>query len=188
MWMTARDPLFFNKVAGAVLGTLLFMMGLNIFAEALFAPPRTFAPGYELAGAEAAPKEAAAAPAAPAQPLPVLLAKADPARGQATAKVCTSCHSFEKDGPNKIGPDLWGVVNRPIGAHEGFKYSAGMTEYAGSAKTWSFEHLNSFISNPKGTVKGTAMSYAGLKEDDKRADVLAYLATLADTPVELPKP
>lgn len=187
--MTARDPLFFNKVAGAVLATLLFMMGLNIFAEFLFAPPRNFAPGYELAGAEEAPKEAAAPKdAAPAEPLPVLLAKADPARGQAAAKVCTSCHAFEKGGPNKIGPDLYGVVNRPIAAHEGFKYSPALTEYAGSAKTWSFEHLDAFIANPKGAVKGTAMGFAGIKEADKRADVLAYLATLADTPVALPKP
>ena len=97
-------------------------------------------------------------------------------------KACASCHSFEKGGPNKVGPDLYGVVNRPKGSHEGFKYSAAMQERAAKGEKWTFENLDAFIANPKGYLPGTAMGYAGLKEADKRADVLAYLRSLVGQP------
>ena len=93
--------------------------------------------------------------------------KADPAKGQALAKVCTSCHALEKGGPNKIGPGLWGVIGHKIGTHEGFNYSAAFKERAAKGETWTFESLNKFIENPKGYISGTAMGYAGLKEADR---------------------
>ena len=184
--MAGSDPLFFNKVAGAVLGTLLFAMGLNILAEGIFAGPRKIVAGYALPEEEAKPV-AAAEGAAKAEPLPVLLAKADAKRGEAGVKACASCHNFEKGGPNKVGPNLWGVVERMMGSHEGFNYSAALKERAGKGEKWSFDALDHFIANPKGYVSGTAMGYAGLKEADKRADVLAYLRSLSDSPAELPK-
>jgi cytochrome c len=183
--MAGSDPLFFNKVAGAVLGTLLFAMGLNLLAEAMFAGPSRIVAGYDLPGESDQP--AAAAPAAKAEPLPVLLAKADAKRGEAGVKACQACHNFEKGGPNKVGPNLYGVVDRVIGSHEGFNYSAILKEHAGKGDKWTFEALNAFIENPKGAMPGTAMGYAGLKEADKRADVLAYLRGLSDSPAELPK-
>src|SRR3954451_901101 len=102
--MAGSDPLFFNKVAGAVLGTLLFAMGLNILAESIFSKPAHVVEGYALPAGEEQPAAAAAGPAAAAEPLPVLLAKADPKKGEAGVKACASCHSFEKGGPNKVGP------------------------------------------------------------------------------------
>ncbi|MCP8938116.1 cytochrome c family protein [Alsobacter sp. SYSU M60028] len=181
------DSFEFNKIAGAVLGTLLFAMGLGILAETLFSPRHPPVAGYALPAGEEAPAETGK-PAAAAVPLPQLLAKADPAKGQATAKVCTSCHSFDKGGANKIGPALYGVVERTPASHEGFNYSAAMKEKGAKGEKWTFEALDAFIANPKGAVPGTAMSFAGLKEPEKRADVLAYLRTLSDSPVELPKP
>lgn len=185
--MFGMDSFEFNKIAGALLGSLLFLMGLGIVADIIFSRPATIVAGYALPGAEETP--AAAAPAAaPAEPLPVRLAKADVAKGQAAAKACTSCHAFEKGGPNKIGPGLWSVVNQTKGAHEGFKYSAAMQERNAKGEKWTFDALDAFIANPKAYMPGTAMAYAGLKEPERRADILAYLRTLADTPAELPKP
>lgn len=185
--MTGSDPLFFNKIAGAVLGTLLFAMGLNILADSIFSKPAHVVAGYALPAEEEQPATAAAGPAAAAEPLPVLLAKADAKKGEAGVKACASCHSFEKGGPNKVGPGLYGIVNHAKGAHEGFKYSAAMQERAAKGEKWTFENLDAFIANPKGYLPGTAMGYAGLKEADRRADVLAYLRSLAETPAELPK-
>ena len=136
----------------------------------------------------AASTAAAAAPAVAAEPLPVLLAKADAKKGEALTKACTACHSFEKGGANKVGPNLWGVVGRIEGGHPGFNYSAAFKERAGKGEKWSFEDLDKFIANPKGYVAGTAMGYAGLKEADRRADLIAYLNTMADAPAPLPKP
>src|SRR6187551_147056 len=99
------DSFELNKIIGAILGTLLFVMGVGFLAEAIYAPITDRGPGYNLPEPTAS---AAAAPqaAAPAVPLPVLLAKADPQAGAASAKKCTSCHDFTKGGPNKTGPDL----------------------------------------------------------------------------------
>lgn len=185
--MFGMDSFEFNKIAGAVLGSLLFLMGLGIVGDIIFGRPHQIVAGYALPGAEET--QAAAAPAAAAaEPLPVRLAKADVAKGQAAAKACTSCHAFEKGGPNKIGPGLWDIVNHAKGTHDGFKYSAAMQERTAKGEKWSFDALDQFIANPKGYMPGTAMAYAGLKEPDRRADVLAYLRTLSDSPAELPKP
>jgi cytochrome c len=179
------DSFELNKIAGAILGTGVFAMGLGVISDILFEQEPPEKPGYVIEVAEAAPT-AAGQEAPKAVPLPELLAKADVAKGESISKKCTACHSLEKGGPNKIGPGLWGVVDRPIAAHEGFAYSEGMKSYAATAKTWTFDNLNHFLTNPKAAVAGTAMSFAGVKNDQDRADLLAYLRTLADSPVPLP--
>jgi cytochrome c len=103
-------------------------------------------------------------------------------------KKCQACHSIEKGGPNKVGPDLWALVDRPVAEHEGFAYSAGMKEFSkGGAEKWTFDNLNHFLISPKNFVKGTAMGFAGIKKDDERANLIAYIRTQADSPVPLPE-
>lgn len=180
------DSFELNKIAGAVLGTLLFLMGVGMFSSAIFHRSHPEKPGYDLPVAEASTggkPEAAAA----AVPVAELLAKADPAKGEALAKqACSVCHSFEEGGPVKQGPSLYGVVNRPMASVAGFSYSSSLQERAKTDQTWTFEHLNTFITNPRGYASNTKMAYPGQKNDGRRADILAYLRTLSHSPAPLP--
>jgi cytochrome c len=172
-----------NKIAMALLMVLLLTKALGVFTSAIYAPPTLAKPGFALPSGEEA--TAAAKPAGPAEePLPVLLAKADPAKGQADTKVCQSCHSFEKGGVAKVGPPLWGVVGRPVASIAGFSYSDGLKKLGGD---WTYEEIYKFITKPKVDVPGTKMTFPGEDDPHKRADILAYLQTLSDSPVPFPK-
>jgi cytochrome c len=176
-----------NMAVGALLGTVFVLMSVSIASEGIFHSETPEKEGYAIvAEASDAP---AAEEAVAATPIAVLLASADATAGEAVFKKCASCHSIEKGGPNKVGPDLWGVVERPIASHEGFSYSAAMTEFSkGGSELWTWEHLNEFLTAPKKHIPGTAMGFAGLKKDDERANLILYLHTQADTPVALPTP
>jgi cytochrome c len=178
------DSFEFNKIAGAVLGTLLVTFGLGIVADEIFhaAPPAK--PGYAIAVAESEGEGQAGGEQAAAVPIATLLQTADPAKGEAASKPCVACHTFDKGGQNKVGPNLWSIVGRPIASHEGFAYSEALK--AKSGQQWTFDELNAFINDPRGYAPGTKMTYAGMKRDSTRADLLAYMRTLSDNPVPLP--
>jgi cytochrome c len=180
------DSFELNKILGAILATCLFILALNIAANALFTAPKPQKPGYAIAVPETATADKGAAPAAPApsEPIEVLLAKASTERGEASAKKCAACHTFEKGGPNRVGPNLWGVVGRKRASHEGFNYSAAMKAKGGE---WTFDELNKFLSGPAGYIPGTSMGFAGIPRGSERADLIDYLRTRADSPVPLPK-
>ncbi len=182
------DSFEFNKIAGAVLGTALVVFGLHSLAGMVYHAEKPEKPGYaiEVAEAGAASGEQAGGEQPAAVSLGTLLASADAAKGQAVAKNCAGCHDFTEGGPNKVGPNLYGIVGRKHAVHEGFSYSEAMA--ALKDKDWTYEALNEFILNPKGAIKGTKMAYGGLKKDADRANLLAYLATLSKTPVPFPAP
>jgi cytochrome c len=180
------DSFEFNKLAGAVLATALVVFGLKELSSIVYHTAAPEKPGFVIEVAEAAPAEGAPAAGGPAVSIGTLLASADATKGAATAKACAACHSFEKGGANKTGPNLWDVVERPIASHEGFAYSEGIKTH--SADKWSYDNLNAFILGPKNYVKGTKMGYAGLKKDADRANVIAYLASLSDAPKPFPAP
>jgi cytochrome c len=177
------DSFELNKILGAVLGTCLALLALNIGANALFSPHTPEKPGYQIAVQEHEGGKEAAKPK-PSEPLPVLLANADVKRGETAAKKCQACHTFEKGGPNRVGPNLWGIVGRDKASHPGFNYSAAMKAQKGD---WTLEQLNHYLINPRGVVPGTNMTFAGLPRDKERADLLAFLNTLSDNPAPLPK-
>ena len=175
-----------NKIAGAVLGTALAVFGLYEASNIIYHSAIPEKPGFAIEVTEAGTGDAGGGTTAPTESLGTLLAKADPAKGQAQAKACLACHVFDKGGPNKTGPDLWDVVERPIASHEGFSYSDDMKTHSGDK--WTYENLNKFITNPKGFVPKTKMTFGGIKRDQARADLLAFLKTLSDNPKPFPAP
>jgi len=177
------DSFELNKVLGAVLGTCLALLSLNIAAGAIFSTHEPEKPGYEIAVQE----QEAATPGeqAPAEkPLPVRFASADINRGENSAKKCAACHTFGKGEPNRVGPNLWNVVGRPKHSEPGFNYTAAMKGQQGA---WTPDDLDKYLTNPRGVVPGTAMTFAGLPRGQERADVIAFLNSKSDKPEELPK-
>lgn len=175
-----KDGLLFNKIAGAILGSLLTVMVVRLVGEALYHPQHLASPAYAIE----VPKDADHGTAAvKAVDFNTLLASADSSKGARLSKKCAACHTLTKGGKNATGPNLWGVVGRPRASKSGFNYSSAMKAFGGS---WSFDELSKFIENPKGYIKGTAMSFAGMRKPQDRANLIAYLRTLSDSPLPLP--
>ena len=180
------DSFEWNKIAGAVLFALLVAFGLSIFSELIFETEAPESPGYVVAIATEEGAEGGEAGAPAEQPIGVLLAAADPAAGEGSARKCGACHTFNAGEANKVGPNLFDIVMRPIAGHEGYAYSDAMQAFAEQEGTWDYEHLNTYLADPKGVVPGTKMAFAGLRDDSERANVIAYLHELSDDPKPLP--
>lgn len=181
------DSFELNKIIGAILGTLLFVMGVGFLAEAIYSPT-TRGPGYELplpegTGAEGAPTEEQ-----PQVSLGTLLASANAEQGKAFTSKCQSCHNFAEGAGSKQGPELYGVVGRPIASFPGFAYGEALAAHGAAGETWTYEHLASFLTSPKDFAPKTKMSFGGIKNPQDLANVLAYLATLSANPVPFPAP
>ena len=175
-----------NKIAGAILLAGLVAMVTGFIAHELVNPERQ---GGEAGGGTEMAGTAPATPAAPAAPAPIepvsgLLAKADASAGQQIGQKCAQCHDFTKGGPNKVGPNLWGIVGSHPAEVANYAFSDAMK--ARESKTWTYEELNDFLTAPKVDVPGTKMTFPGLPKLQDRADVIAWLRTLSESPAPLP--
>jgi cytochrome c len=168
-----------NKIIASVLTAMIVAMVAGILASKLVHPtplehPVFVPPGAE-AGATAAAAEAPGKPAAP-EPIGPYLAKADPKPGEQVAKVCLQCHTFAKGEPNKIGPNLFGVMEENIGSVAGFQFSQALAAHKG--EKWDPDKLNVWLAKPQEFAKGTKMTFPGLPKGQDRADIIGYLESL----------
>jgi cytochrome c len=182
--MTSWDM---NKVIGAVLASVLFVLAIKmIVVPAVFYAPPPAKPGYIVQGVQETASTSSQQPAQ--EQLPdwgTVLPKADVAGGQQTAQVCAQCHDWSKGGPNKIGPNLWGVVGRPRASHPGFDYSSAM---GSNHDPWTYDKLFVYLKSPSSMVPGTKMTFAGLSSTQQRINLIAFLRTQSDSPLPIPAP
>ncbi|MDH3702377.1 MAG: cytochrome c family protein [Alphaproteobacteria bacterium] len=180
-----NDPLLVNKIAAGLLSAGILALGVGLISQQIFLRAPQSKQAYVIAEGEvnvASATQAAAKPSGPGEITP-MLAKANVESGQKVAKKCLSCHTFNKGGNNKIGPNLWDTVGATQAGGAGFSYSSALKSLGGE---WSYEDLNKFLYKPKDYVKGTKMTYAGLKSAQARADLIAYLRSLSDNPKPMP--
>ena len=180
------DSFEWNKIIGAVLGTAIFIFVVRLVAEHIYEPEKPAKPGYVVEGVVEASAGGSAAPVEEAMPdWGTVLAAADAAAGKTISTKCEQCHDLSKGGPNKIGPNLFGVVDRARASHEGFAYSSAMK---GKPGNWTYDELFKFIKAPGVDMPGTKMSFAGLRSDKDRINLIAYLRSNADAPAAIPAP
>ena len=178
------DSLEVNKVCAAVLVAGIGFMGATLIADGLVSPKELAKTAVLVEGVQTTAAPAAAAVEAPPAPIAPFLAAADPATGQAdTQKLCVACHNFNEGGSAKIGPDLYGVVGRPVGSFPGFDYSNAIKAHHGP---WTYDELNAWLRKPSEYAPGTKMGFAGINSEKERADVIDYLHTLSHSPEPLP--
>jgi len=173
----------FNTMAGCFLASALFAMVVGKVSNALVSVHELEKPA--IAVAEGAPEQAAAGEkAAELPPIGPKLKDANVEHGKALfQQQCFQCHTIDKGGPNKVGPNQWDIVGRKKASHEGFSYSSALQQKGGE---WSYEDINHMIFKPQSFVRGTKMAFAGLPKEQDRADIIAYLRTMNDNPPPLP--
>ena len=173
-----------NKIAGAVLTAGVIAMLAGFVAKKLTLPHELEQNVYVVAAVDDGGTTAEAPADTGPEPVLPLLASADPAAGEKVAKKCTACHTFEQGGANKIGPNLWNIVNGAAGAVDGFNYSGAIEDLGGAP--WSYEALNGFLADPKGYAPGTKMTFAGIRKVGDRAALIAYMRSMSDSPAPMP--
>jgi cytochrome c len=178
------DSFEWNKIIGAVLGTAIFIFVVRVVAENIYEPEKPAKPGYVVEGVVETAGGGSAAPVEETMPdWGTVLASADVADGKTISTKCEQCHDLSKGGPNKIGPNLFGVVDRARAAHEGFAYSSAMK---GKPGNWTYDELFKFIKAPGVDIPGTKMSFAGLRSEKDRINLIAFLRSNADSPAAIP--
>lgn len=174
---------FWEKLGFATLCTLWLVWGSFMIGEQLVQADESQLAELRIAVPE--DEGAAGEPAEEAAPVDVvaMLGSADPEEGVTVFRKCQACHTVESGGAHKVGPNLWNVLNRPIADADGYSYSGTLQDMEGE---WSYQGLSDFLERPRDYAPGTKMSFAGLRDPQDRADVIAYLRSLADSPKPLP--
>ncbi len=175
------DSFELNKMAAAFLIALLTAKGVDLLAKSLIHPTPLKENAYKITGA-GTPTSTTPTQTGPGAIEP-LLANANVEKGAEIFKKCASCHTIDKGGPNRVGPNLYGVVGRKKDGHPGYAYSAAMSKKEG---VWSYDDLNIYLYSPRDFVPGTKMSFAGIKNDQDRAHLIAYLRAQSESPLPLP--
>ena len=169
----------FNTIAGWVLFAGIVALGSSIVAGEMFHSERPEKGGYPIAGVAQEGEGGAEAE----KPIEFYLASADPAKGQQVFNKCAACHNADKGGANQLGPNLWDVINEPIGQGKGFAFSDALSKKGG---TWNWDNLSQWLTSPKAFAPGTKMTFAGLSNPEDRANVMAFLNSHSDSPKPLP--
>ncbi|MCE2716545.1 MAG: c-type cytochrome [Pseudomonadota bacterium] len=173
----------FNKIFASVLVALLCMQIFHLISENLISPTPLkqnilgIETGNEIPANAATPQETS-------EPIGKILSTASVANGEKIAKKCLQCHTFDKGAPHRTGPNLWGVVMNAVAHASDYIYSQAMKSHGGK---WTYEALDAYLQKPREYIKGTKMSFVGLSNAQERADLIAYLSTLADSPAPLPQ-
>lgn len=178
------DGFEINKIMGALLGSVLVIMLVSFASELIYHVEDPAVRGFSIDVPEVAVAETDA-PAEPEVSVFDLLATADVAAGESAVRRCASCHTFEEGGADGVGPHMWGIFNRAKGSVEGFNYSDAMQAVGDAGQVWGVAELYGFLANPRGYLAGTTMGFAGVRDSEDRADIIAYLNTLQATPVDL---
>ena len=178
------DSFELNKIIAAVLMVALLVIGLGKVADGVFHVKKPKNPGYKVE-IESKLTSGTSQTIETVEKIDIaaLMALGDVVSGEKIFKKCAACHSINKGGKNKIGPALYNVVGRAVGGVDNYKYSKALASYG---KEWTFEELNGFLTKPSSYLKGTKMSYAGLRKEKDRASVIKYLNQSSDSPKQLP--
>ena len=176
------DALKFNKIAAALLGAVLLIMVFGKIADFLVHPNIKLSNSYPIEVADKSAEKVEKDKVIVIEPILMLLASANIEDGQKLSKKCVACHGFNSGGKNKVGPNLYNIVNK-LQAKADFSYSKALSSLSGQ---WSYQELNKFLYKPKLYAKGTKMSYVGLSKVKDRANLIAWLRTKSVNPVPLP--
>ena len=169
-----------NKIITAILVTILVVFGIGKISDAIFDKDDKNIVAYKVEAPEGVATQASTETSVD---ISALLALGDAAHGEKVFKKCKACHSIKQGGGNKIGPKLWNVMFRPVGAVTEYKYSKALSSYG---KEWSWEEMNGFLIKPSSWIKGNKMGFAGLKSEKDRASVILYLNQNSESPKQLP--
>ena len=179
------DSFELNKIIAAVLMVALLVIGIGKLSNVIFHVEKPKTPGYsvEIEQATVVSSQTSSQPTEDKIDIVALIAMGDIATGEKVFKKCAACHSIVKGGKNNIGPALYNVVGRDVGAVSDYKYSKALAAYG---KAWTFEELNGYLLKPAKWIKGTKMAFAGLRKEKDRASVILYLNQNSDNPLPLP--
>ena len=174
-----------NKILVSIVFAIILILGINKIADSIFFVEKPEQSAYQVANVTTASTSTTSednSEKSEAGNIMALFASTSATDGEKVFKKCAACHSITKGGANKIGPALWGILGRKAGSLSDYKYSKAMVAFG---KQWSFEQMNGFLTKPKEWVKGTKMSYAGLKNGKDRAALILYMNENTDNPLPI---